>query len=101
MSEDKTPKMTDRPKHFENLLAPEMFASEATAFSIHAGVISITFGSNRYDNSTVPPTLNQVVVGRLVMPPAGAKNLALGLYNFLAQNGMEPIKRPKDATDVQ
>jgi len=101
MSEDKPSKMIERAKHLENLHAPELFASEATAFSIHSGVISITFASNRYDNSVTPPTLNQVVVGRLVLPPNGAKNLALGLYNFLAQNGMEPVKRPKEAIDVQ
>jgi hypothetical protein len=101
MATEKTPKSFDQIKHVEDLFSPELFATEASAFSIHAGVVTITLASNRYDNSVSPAVLNQVVVGRIVLPPAGAKSLAVGLYNFWSNNGMEPVRRPKEATDVQ
>ncbi len=101
MPTDKTPRPPDQPKHLENLFAPEWFATEASSFEIHSGVVSITFTSKRYDNSVVPAALNKVVVGRIVMPPHGAKSLAVELYNFLAKNGMEPIQLPKNPTEVQ
>jgi hypothetical protein len=101
MAADKTPKAIDPPRHVENLFAPELFASEASSFSIHSGVVTITLASHRYDNSMSPAALNKVVVGRIVLPPAGAKNLALGLYNFLSNNGLEPIARPKEPLEVQ
>ena len=50
-------------------------------------VVSITFSSHRYDHGEVPPALKSVVVGRVVLPPAGARKLAAALYDFLAKNG--------------
>ena len=101
MTAEKAPKKTDEPPHVEDLFAPELFATEASSFSINSGVVSITFASHRHDYTDTPATLKSVVVGRVVLPPAGARKLAASLYDFLAKNGMEPVPRPKEPTDVQ
>jgi hypothetical protein len=101
MAENKTPAKNDTPRLVEDLFATELFATEASSFSIDSGVVSITLASHRYDHSEAPPELKSVVVGRVVLPPAGARKLAAALYDFLAKNGMEPVPRPKEATDVQ
>jgi hypothetical protein len=101
MAVEKTSRPSPEPRHVEDLFAPELFATEASSFSIDSGVVSITFSSHRYDHGEAPPGLKSVVVGRVVLPPAGAKKLAAALYDFLAKNGMEPVQRPKEATGVQ
>ena len=102
MTAERPSRTTEQSSVFvENLSAPELFASEASSFSIDSGVVSITFASHRYDNSVTPAMLNKVVVGRVVLPPIAARNLAASLYDFLAKNGMDPIPRPKLATEIQ
>ena len=101
MTVERTPRPNTAPQHVEDLFAPELFATEASSFSIDSGVVSITFASHRYDHGEAPPALKSVVVGRVVLPPAGAKKLAASLYDFLAKNGMEPVQRPKEPTGVQ
>jgi len=101
MTAEKTPRPNSEVQHIEDLFAHELFASEASSFSIDSGVVSITFSSHRYDHSEAPPALKSVVVGRVVLPPAGAKKLAVALYDFLARNGMEPVQRPRDPTELQ
>ena len=65
------PKLLDDPK------APEIYAVAATGFFNANGVISITLESARADHSKSPGPINRVVVGRLVMPAAGAQALAV------------------------
>jgi len=101
MTAEKAPKKTDEPPHVEDLFAPELFATEASSFSINSGVVSITFASHRHDYTETPATLKSVVVGRVVLPPAGARKLAASLYDFLAKNGMEPVPRPREPNEVQ
>jgi hypothetical protein len=75
----------------ENLHAPELFAGDAAFFTGGNGVVSITFVSYRWDQSAIPPVQKGVVVGRLVMPVAGAQHLALGLYDYLkSQDLIDP-----------
>jgi hypothetical protein len=74
----------------ENLFAAEVYADEASFFSLKGGNVSIVFTSGRFDNCTKPATLRRVVVGRLVIPAAGAQSLAVGLYDYLTQNGFDP-----------
>ena len=73
--------------------APELFASAATGFFIANGNIAITFESGRVDHSESPGPISRVVVGRVVMPLAGAQALAIGLFDFLQKQGIE-FKRP-------
>jgi hypothetical protein len=75
------PRLQDDPK------APEIFAVAATGFFNANGVISITLESARADHSKSPGPINRVVVGRLVMPAAGAQALAVGLFDFLEKQG--------------
>jgi hypothetical protein len=75
------PKLVDDPK------APELYAVAATGFFNANGVISITLESARADHSKSPGPINRVVVGRLVMPAAGAQALAVGLFVFLEKLG--------------
>src|SRR5262245_24146818 len=77
--------------------APDVFADEASGFFVRNGIISITFASARCDHSSSPGPVNRVVIGRLVMPVAGAQDLAVGLYDFLAQRGLAPKITPKTA----
>ena len=75
------PKLLDDPK------APEIYAVAATGFFNANGVISITLESARADHSKSPGPINRVVVGRLVMPAAGAQALAVGLFDFMEKQG--------------
>jgi hypothetical protein len=101
MTAEKAPKRSGEPPLVEDLFAPELFATEASSFSIDSGIVSITLASHRYDYTDTPATLKSIVVGRVVLPPAGARKLAASLYDFLAKNGMEPVPRPKEPTEVQ
>jgi hypothetical protein len=101
VTEEKPQNPTIPVQHVENLFAAEFFASEASSFSVHSGVVTITFVSHRYDHSVSPPARRNVVVARVALPPSGAKSLAVGLYNFLSNNGMDPVPRPKEPTEVQ
>jgi hypothetical protein len=101
MAAEKLSTKGNEPQHIEDMFAPELFATEASSFSITAGVVSITLASHRYDHTEAPAALKSVVVGRVVLPPAGAKKLAASLYDFLAKNGMEPVQRPKEPNEVQ
>ena len=83
------PKLQDDPK------APELFATAATGFFNANGVISITLESARADHSKSPGPINRVVVGRLVMPAAGAQALAVGLFDFLEKQGFNFNKPAK------
>ena len=75
------PKLQDDPK------APEIYAVAATGFFNANGVISITLESARADHSKTPGPINRVVVGRLVLPAAGAQALAVGLFDFMEKQG--------------
>jgi hypothetical protein len=85
----------------ENMLSPEVFASEATLMSIGLGVVTITFTSLRWDNASSPPRQQKVVIGRLTMPISGARSLAAGPTDFLGKHGIEPPQRPDDPKQVQ
>lgn len=74
--------------------APGVFASEATGFFINQGNITVTFASARVDHSTSARPLNRVVNLRVVLPASAAQSLALGLYDFLAPNGLDLSPRP-------
>ena len=89
------------PEVVENLLAPEVFASEATFMSIGLGVVSITFTSFRWDYSASPARQRKVVIGRLTMPVSGARGLAAGLSDFLAKHGIEAPPRSGGPKRVQ
>jgi hypothetical protein len=77
------------PKLLDNPQAPEIFAVAATGFFNANGLISITLESARADHTKAPGPVNRIVVGRLVMPAAGAQALAVGLFDFLEKQGFK------------
>jgi hypothetical protein len=78
------------PPLLDNPFADEFFADEATGFYVHQGNISITFSSARVDHRSNPGPVSRVVVGRVVLPITAAAGLAVGLYDFLRQMGIDP-----------
>jgi hypothetical protein len=90
------------PVYLDNPLAPDVFADGAMGFFVANGAVHITLISLRpsYDpkqNNAV----NQVVVGRVVIPVPGAQGLAVGLYDFLKQHGYDPAQKPANPKDIQ
>jgi hypothetical protein len=77
------------PKLLDNPQAPEIFAVAATGFFNANGLISITLESARADHTKAPGPVNRIVVGRIVMPAAGAQALAVGLFDFLEKQGFK------------
>jgi hypothetical protein len=84
----------------DNLHAPEVFASSCTGFFVENGVVHLTFESLRVNHATSPGPVNRVVIARLVMPISGAQGLAAGLYDFLKNQGLDPVPVP-DRSQVQ
>jgi hypothetical protein len=81
------------PPLIDNPFAPEVFADDAVGFLGHQGnLITITFSSMRADHKTDRGPVSRVVVGRLVLPVAGAVGLAVGLYDFLKKMGIDPAQ---------
>lgn len=74
-------------RFIDNPAAPETFASAATGFSASNGNITITLESLRADHSDSPGPVYRTVVGRIVLPAAGAQGLAIGLFDFLEKQG--------------
>ena len=85
--------MSEPLKFIDVPTAPELFASAATGFFLANGNIAITFETGRVDHSESPGPVCRVVVGRVVMPVAGAQALAIGLFDFLQKQGID-FKRP-------
>jgi hypothetical protein len=81
------------PKLLDNPQAPEIFAVAATGFFNANGLISITLESARADHTKAPGPVNRIVVGRIVMPAAGAQALAVGLFDFLEKQGFKFAKK--------
>lgn len=76
-------------KFIDDPTAPEFYASAATGFAVANGNITITFESGRVDHSESPGPVSRVVVGRVVLPAAGAQGLAVGLFDFLQKQGFD------------
>lgn len=74
----------------ENVLAPELFVTHVSAYSVFGQNVTVGFASRRWDSSAEPNGgAKMVVVGRLTMPIPCAVGLAVELFNFLQKNGIE------------
>ena len=85
----------------DNAYAPEVFATNAAGFFVLEGVIGITLESVIADHSPRPGPIRRVVRGRLTMPIAGAQRLALGLIDFLKNQGLDPVEAITRGETVQ
>jgi hypothetical protein len=74
----------------DNPHAPEVFASDCCGFFRLEGNVVMAFESARVDHVTTPGPVNRVVIGRIVMPIGAAQRLALQLYDFLKNQGLDP-----------
>lgn len=81
--------------------APEVYATDAAGFFHNLGNIHISFVSTRVNHGSNPGRIANVVIGRLVMPVKGAQALMLGLYNFLKQQGLDPLPPVPDKNKLQ
>jgi hypothetical protein len=84
----------------DNPAAPDVFATNATGFVNLGGAIGITFETLKVHHGEPAGALTRTVIGRVVMPIGGAQALAVGLYNFLAENNLTPNGRPKTSGDA-
>lgn len=89
---------TPQPKVLDNPHSPDVFADDALSFSVLDGTVRITFSAFKF---TQPPPGEgcNVVVGRLVMPQAGAERLALGLFDFLKSRGLTKMATPNQESE--
>jgi hypothetical protein len=81
----------------DNPHAPEVFAAEAVGLFLHLGNIHITFAGPRSDYGATPAPINRVVMGRLVMPLAGANSLRQLLADFLDRMKAQATAQAADA----
>jgi hypothetical protein len=72
----------------ENLVAPEIFTSVVSQFSLSDESVTIKLVSVRFDDSVAPPIKKAVVVGRIVLPVIGAQALVTQLNDFLEAHGV-------------
>ena len=85
--------MTDAPpnqKLIELPGAPEIFVDGISGFFLHHQNLRLTFEASRVDHAQNPGPVTRHIVARVIMPSAGARTLAVGLFDFLKKMGLEP-----------
>ena len=78
----------------DNPHAPEVYVAGAAGYYIFGGNIHITFWSPRANHTPDNPSVNNVVMARLVIPIGGAQGMVAGLYDFLKKQGHEATLIP-------
>jgi hypothetical protein len=77
-----------------NAFAPDVLADDALGFEHINGTVRITFGVVKMIDPAPPSNVQMVAIGRLVMGVEGAQRLAIGLFDYLKNHGLD---RPSDA----
>lgn len=90
-----------KPQFVDDLHATEIFASDASGFFLHEGVVRFTFESVRASHTDNPATPARVVVARVAMPVPGVQRLLVGLYDFLRKNQLDPVPLQADREQLQ
>ena len=81
----------------ENPHSPDVFAGGAVSFAVIGGSnVAITLSTPRWN--TTRNDFDHVVIGRLVLPIPGAQSLAMGLFNFLKDHGLDPASSAPDGS---
>jgi hypothetical protein len=70
--------------------APEIFTDGVCGFFLHNQNLRIAFEASRVDHAVSPGPVTRVIVARVVLPAAGARTLAVGLFDFLKKMGLDP-----------
>ena len=82
--------MNAGPNLVHNPHSADVFADSAVGFFTFNGCMRITFESVRSNYTATPPTLDNVVIGRLVMPVPAAKAMAESILSQIQQMQAEP-----------
>lgn len=69
---------------------PDVFADDAVMFDMANGTVRKTFGVVAPTEPAAPSPVGMSVIGRLILPVGSAQRLAVGLYDYLAKNDLEP-----------
>lgn len=69
---------------------PDVFADEVIGFENINGTIRIRFAVASPSEPVPPAPVQLEIIGRLIMPTAGAQKLCLALYDFLKNQGLDP-----------
>jgi hypothetical protein len=78
------------PKLIDAAHAPELFADGVSGFFVQNGNLHIAFEASRADHALNPAPIRREIVARIVMPAAGARALAISLFDFLKKMGLDP-----------
>jgi hypothetical protein len=89
MDNDKPVPATPEVSFIDNPMAPDVYADEVCGFFVHNGVVKIAFASARVNHVSSPGPVNRVVIGRLALSIPAAQSLAVGLFDFLKQQGVD------------
>lgn len=73
-----------------NPFASDVLADEALGFEIVNGSVRITFASAKMIEGAPPSPMQLVVIGRLVMGIEPTQRLAIGLFDYLKNQGLDP-----------
>jgi len=84
----------DQPKPTQKLIeapnAPEIFVDGVCGFFLHNQNLRIAFEASRVDHAVSSGPVGRFIVARVVLPAAGARTLAVGLFDFLKKMGLDP-----------
>ena len=79
-----------------------VFTSAASDLIVDVGgSVRITFASVKMAEPVPPSPVQLVVVGRLIMGPQGAQRLAIGLFDYLKKQGIDPVSVVGASEDQQ
>ena len=80
----------EAPQMIGGFSTPEVFADEAITFDRVNDTIRITFAVARPESHVAGSAKGLVAVGTLVMPVGSSQRLALGLFDYLKKQGLDP-----------
>jgi hypothetical protein len=81
------------PELIDNLLAPEIYASEITGYTISNGNVTLTLASVRASWEDPGTPNKRVVVGRIVLSMGAAQALSVELFQLLNKQGLNPARK--------
>ena len=95
-STDQDPMSEEQPPFVQKLIetpgAPEIFVDGVCGFFLHNQNLRIAFEASRVDHALSHGPATRLIVARIVLPAAGARALAVGLFDFLKKMGLDPGK---------
>jgi hypothetical protein len=85
----------------DNPHAQEIFADAAAGCFAHNGVMRITLINSRVNHSTMPGPINNVVVGRILLPIQMAEAMAKNILQLVETLKAAPTQSPQTMPTIQ